>query len=55
MDEQTRLTKRKCRWCGKTYRAPVWERWAGCKECAPTIEDAVKEVEKELDVESVRR
>lgn len=36
-----RVTARQCRWCDRLYVAPVGERWAGCKTCCPTIEDAL--------------
>jgi hypothetical protein len=35
--EPVRMTKRKCRWCGKEYRAPKGEKWAGCLDCQPQL------------------
>lgn len=39
--EPAALTVRICRWCRREYRAPKGERWAGCRECAPTFTDAL--------------
>lgn len=38
------LTPRVCRWCERAYVAPKGSRWAGCKNCCPTIEDAIAHV-----------
>jgi hypothetical protein len=36
------LTPRRCRWCRGVYLAPKGERWAGCRDCAPTFTDAIE-------------
>jgi len=36
-EEPVRLGRRKCRWCGRTYKAPIGSGTAGCPDCAPRL------------------
>lgn len=43
---RARLTKRRCRYCRREYRAPLGSRPHACPECAPTILGAIEEAER---------
>lgn len=49
MSDSEKVMKRKCRWCGQTFRVPRdYPKGKGCPECAPQLElgptrDAVAE------------